>query len=275
MVKEKKSNPKEYSTIKLINEKEIALDFATKVYKKFDKVIKCIVLFGSQTKNTAVAGSDIDVIIVLDDASIQWDQELIAWYRQELGKIVQLTPYKREIHVNSIKLTTWWQDMMRGDPVIINILRFGEPLIDIGGFFTPLKILMQQGKIRSTPESIYTCLERVPSHLARSRASELAAIEGLYWAAVDASHAALMAAKQIPPSPEHIPVMLKEIFVDTNNLKMKFAIFYRDLYVLHRHIVHGDITDLKGQDIDNWQKQTEEFAQEMTRLVKEIIEKKE
>ncbi len=275
MAKEKKINLKDYPTIKLVNEKEIALDFAAKVYKRFDKIIKSIVLFGSQTKNTAVAGSDIDIIIVLDDASIQWDQELIAWYREELGKIVQANPYKKEIHVNSIKLTTWWQDLMRGDPVIINILRFGEPLIDFGGFFSPLKILMQQGKIHSTPEAIYTCLERAPHHLARSRASELGAIEGLYWAAVDSSHAALMSAKQIPPSPEHIPVMLKEVFVDTNKLKMKYAIFYRDLYVLHRHIIHGDISDLKGQEIDDWQSKTEEFVVEMTRLVKEIVEKKE
>ena len=89
---------------------------------------------------------------------------------------------------------------------------------------------------------------------------------------VDSSHAALMSAKQIPPSPEHIPIMLKEIFVDTNNLKMKYVVMMRDLYILHRKIVHGDLTIIKGEEIDLWQKNTEEFMQEMTRLVKEIIE---
>ncbi len=271
--KRKKVSIKDTPTLKLANEKDIALDFATKVYQKFDKMIKSIVLFGSQTKGSAIAGSDIDIIIIIDDASIQWDQELIAWYREELGKLIRKNPYKKDLHINSVKLTTWWQDLLRGDPVVINIVRFGEPLIDFGGFFSPLKILLQQGRIKSTPEAIYAALQRTPTHIARSKASELNAIEGLYWAMVDAAHAALMAAKQSPPSPEHVPVLLKEIFVDTRNLKMKYVIFYRDLYVLHRKIVHGEITDLKGVEIDDWQAKTEKFVQEMTRLVKILIEK--
>jgi len=270
----KKISAKEFPSLKLIDEKEIAMDFATKVYEKFNKIIKSIILFGSQTKNTTVSGSDIDIIILIDDASIQWDQELIAWYREELGKLIRVNPYKKELHINTVKLTTWWQDLTRGDPVVINIIRFGEPLIDFGGFFEPLKILLQQGKIHSTPEAIYTALQRVPAHLARSRISELNAIEGLYWAMVDSSQAALMATKQVPPSPEHIAIMLKEIFVDLGNLKMRYIIMYRDLYILHKKMIHGEINDLKGSEIDEWQSRTEEFVQEMTRLVKEIIEKK-
>ena len=270
--KNKRTFVKQFPTLNLIKEKDIAMDFSTKTYQKFDKLIKSIVLFGSQARNTAVTGSDIDIIIVVDDASVKWDQELIAWYREELGKIIQNNPYKKELHINSVKLTTWWQDLSRGDPVIINILRFGEPLIDFGGFFSPLKILLEEGKIRSTPEAIYTALQRTPLHIARSKASELSAIEGLYWAMVDASQAALIAAKQIPPSPEHIPIMLKELFVDTGNLKIKYVIMYRDLLVLHKKIMHGEITDLKGSEIDSWQERTEEFVQEMTRLVKNLVD---
>ncbi len=270
----KKTNKKEkYPTLELKNQKDIALDFATKVYEKFDKMIKSVVLFGSQSKNTAVSGSDIDIIIIIDDASIKWDQELIAWYREELGKIIKSNPYKKDLHINSIKLTTWWSDILKGDPVVINVLRFGQTLIDFGGFFTPLKVLLQQGKIKSTPESIYTALQRTPMHLSRSRAAELSAIEGLFWAMVDSSQAALMAAKQTPPSPEHIPILLKEIFVDTKNLKISYVQMYRDLYILHRKISHGQITDLKGVEIDKWQERTENFIKVMTGLVKKISEK--
>jgi len=270
--KKKKKNPKIFPTLKIVKERDIALDFATKVYQKFDKLIKSIILFGSQVKKTAVSDSDIDIIIIVDDASVMWDQELIAWYREELGKIIKANPYKKELHINSVKLTTWWTDLLRGDPVVINIIRFGEPLIDFGGFFEPLKVLLQQGKVKSTPEAIYTALQRTPTHIARSKSAELGAIEGLYWAMVDSAHAAIMAAKQSPPSPEHIPIMLKELFVDTGNLKMKYPIMYRDLYLLHRKIVHGEITDLKGKEIDEWQTRTEEFVQEMTRLVKKLVE---
>ena len=40
---------------KIVTEKEIAMDFAVKVHRKFDRLIKASILFGSQAKNTALA----------------------------------------------------------------------------------------------------------------------------------------------------------------------------------------------------------------------------
>ena len=141
----------------------------------------------------------------------------------------------------------------------------------MGGFFNPLKVLLQQGKIKSTPEAIYTLLQRAPQHMARSRASELGAVEGLYWAMVDSAHAALMTTKQVPPSPEHVSIMLKEQFVDKGMLKMNFVTDYRDLYLLHRRIVHGDINNLKGAEIDIWQEKTDNFVRAMAEIIKKLI----
>jgi len=269
--KKSRINKKNIPTLKIRTESEIAMDFATKVYKKFERSIKSIILFGSTVKKTAVAGSDIDIIIILDDVSITWDQELIVWYREELSKILKANPYQKSLHINTIKLSTWWEDLMKGDPVIINVLRYGEAMIDMAGFFEPLKFLLIRGKIKSTPEAIYNCLQRAPIHIARSKSSELNSIEGLYWAMVDSAHAALIAAKVSPPSPEHVPAELKENFVDQGKLKMKYALWYRDLLILHKKIAHGEIKDLKGVEIDDWQEKTEEFLKVMTALIKDII----
>ena len=180
---------------------------------------------------------------------------------------------KKNIHINTIKLSTWWEDLIRGDPVVINVIRYGESIIDSGGFFEPLKFLLLNGKIKSTPEAIYSNLQRAPLHLARSKVSELNAIEGLYWAMVDSAQAALISANIIPPSPEHIPANLKETFVDTGKLKIKYVTDFRDLHFLHKQIVHGEVTDLKGVEIDAWQEKTEDFIKVMAELVKENIEK--
>jgi predicted nucleotidyltransferase len=268
----KKLDNKNISTLQLKTEDEIAMDFAVKVYKKFDKMVKSIVLFGSTTKQSITPGSDIDVMILIDDASIKWDQELIAWYREELEKIIETSPYKKDLHINTIKLSTWWEDLMRGDPVVLNILRYGEAMIDAGGFFNPLKQLLIEGKIKSTPEAIYSCLQRAPMHLARSKAAELSAIEGLYWTMVDSAHAALISANVSPPSPEHIPGELKTNFVNPGKLKMKYVVWFRDLSILHKRISHGEITDLKGIEIDDWQNRTEEFLGVMAQLVNELIQ---
>jgi len=267
----KRIDSKKFPTIKIHKDTDIAMDFATKAYERFNKIIKSVVLFGSTAKQTKVAGSDIDIILILDDVAISWNEEMVAWYREELDKILRKNPYREDLHINTIKLSTWWDDLMRGDPVVINVLRYGEAMIDFGGFFEPLKFLLLKGKIKATPEAVYSCLERAPQHFVRSKVSELGAIEGLYWAMVDSSHAALIARNVLPPSPEHIPLNLKEVFVNEGNLKMKYVTWYRDLLFLHKKIAHGEITDLKGVEIDDWQAKTDEFMQVMAKLVDSTI----
>ena len=269
----KKANPKKVPKNQLKDEHDIAMDFAINVYKKFNKIVKSIVLFGSNVKQNKTAGSDIDIIIIIDDVAVRWDSDLVTWYREELDKILRANPYKRDLHINTVKLSTWWEDLMRGEPVVLNILRYGEAMIDLAGFFEPLKYLLINGKIKPSPEAIYTCLQRAPQHLARSRVSELNSIEGLYWAMVDSAHAALISANIVPPSPEHIPIKLKETFVDPGKLKMDYVKLYRELLVLHKQIAHGETTDLKGVEIDKWQKSTRNFMDTMAQLVKDEIEK--
>lgn len=257
-----------------VSEKEIAMDFAMKAHQKFSVMLKASILFGSQAKNTGTAKSDIDVILIIDDASINWDLELISWYREELAKIISAEKYARELHINTIKLTTWWNDLMHGDPVILNIIRYGEALIDSGGFFNPIKSLLLQGKIHSTPEAVYSALQRAPGHIARSKLSEMSAIEGVYWAMVDSAQAALMMAGKLPPSPEHLPEMLRETFVDSGLLSNNAVKSLRDIYVLHKQIAHGQVSDIKGQEIDAWQDTAEKFLLDMTNIINKMIETK-
>ena len=88
---------------------------------------------------------------------------------------------------------------------------------------------------------------------------------------VDSAQAALIAANISPPSPEHVSQYLKETFVMEKRLDIKYVIWYRDLLVLHKKISHGEVHDLKGVEIDQWQERTEEFLDEMVRLVKEAV----
>jgi len=88
---------------------------------------------------------------------------------------------------------------------------------------------------------------------------------------VDSAHAALIAANVPPASPEHISVDLKTTFVDQGKLKMKYVIWYRDLLMLHKKVVHGEIKELRGIEIDSWQDRTEEFLSVMANLVKDLI----
>jgi len=277
MVKKKKGVEKgkvKFPTLSIVGEREIASDFAMKVYGKFDQMIKSVVLFGSSAKKVSTPDSDIDVIVIIDDVSVKWDGELIAWYREELGKLIKGNPYAKSLHINTVKLSTWWEDVMRGDPVVINVLRYGDALIDFGGFFNPLRLLLKEGKIRSTPESIYTLLQRAPGHLTRAKQSMLAVVDGLYWTMVDAAHAALIAADVMPSSPEDIPDVLRETFVKTRRLNKKFVDYYDEVHLVAKDIVHGNLTFIKGANLDDWFEKADLFLGEMAKLVDEIIDAK-
>ena len=266
----KEEKEKEFPTLKLAKDSDIASDFANKVYKRIGKVIKSIILFGSAAKGISAPKSDIDIVIIIDDAAIQWDTELIAWYREELGKIISNNPYIRPLHINTVRLTTWWSEMIRGEPVVLNIIRWGVPLIDFGGFFNPLKALLIQGKLKGTPEMIYITLGRAPAHMARAKASLLNALEALYWAFVDSSHSALIAAKQSPPSPEHIPALLRESLVEKGHLKQKYLDWYRDIYTLTHKILRGELTDIQGNEIQLCRDRADEYIREMAIVTKKL-----
>lgn len=261
--------PKKFTT-----DKDVAMDFAEKVQKRFDRMVKAIILFGSHTRNEADSGSDLDIMIIIDDASIKWDLELISWYREELSKLISSTGHDSELHINTIKLTTWWQDLMQGDPVVLNILRYGEALIDYGGFFNPVKSLLLQGKVHSTPEAVYNSLQRAPLHLARSKASVISSIEGVYWCMADSAQAALMMAGKLPPSPEHIPDLIESTFVSKGITKSSYSKMVRDIYNLHKAIAHGEVKHIKGSEIEQWQNLAESFLAEMTRVINLIIDSK-
>lgn len=250
---------------------QIAYDFATKCYKKFRDIIKAIILFGSVPKKEATEKSDIDLVIIIDDCTVNWDEELIAWYREELARLLQSQNYKKEIHINTVTLTAFWEEVRAGEPLIINVIRYGEPLIDLGGFFDPLKILLAKGKIRPSPEAIFTTMERSGAHLGRANISLLNSVEGFYWAMVDASHAALMSKHITPPSPELIPELLKSTFVDKKILDKEYLDWFIETRKKAKAVLHGDIKKLSGKELEELQKKSENFVLRLNDLTKIFI----
>jgi uncharacterized protein (UPF0332 family) len=262
MVK-KKSETREKT---LETDYDIAYDFAVKAYSKFQEVIKSIALFGSVAKKTPYKKSDIDIVIIVDDCTVLWDEELIAWYRENLGILIAKQKYKKDLHINTVTLTAFWKELQEGDPVAINVLRYGTPLVDHGGFFNPLKVLLRRGKIRPTVESIYIAMQRAPMHLSRSKYAILGAVEGLYWAMVDGAHAALMAVGHTPPSPEHVYDMLKKVF--GKKLSSVYSENFKEMYSVAHGITHGTIKRVSGKNIDSLREKAENFVEEMKKLVK-------
>ena len=247
---------------------KISYDFAAKVYKKFGSVVLSVVLFGSAAKGTAKAESDIDIVIIIDNVSMVWDEEVIAWYREELFNLIKVDPHRDQLHINTVTLAAFWDNIRAGDPAIMNMLRYGVALVDLG-FFEPLKYLLLQGRIRPSPEAVYTVLTRVPWHLLRSRVKTLSAIEDLYWATVDAAHSALMVYGHSPPSPEHIAELLQQVFVKRGKLNGKYVDWFEELYDLSHDVKNHKVHRVPGDEYEKWYNRVLDFAKVMETLTKQ------
>ena len=156
--------------------------------------------------------------------------------------------------------------MRAGDPVAMNILRDSIALIDIG-FFDPLQILLSSGRIRPTPEAIWTYFAMAPAAIQRSQTHIDMSIVDLYWASIDASHAALMSLGEIPPSPSHVADLIEEKMVQPGYVKKRYADIMRHLYEVSKRILHRQIANLDGRDYDRYRRLTDDFVKTMRKFI--------
>ncbi len=246
---------------------ETAKEFASRLHKELGVFLKAAVFFGSGAREgQRPLGSDIDVLLVIDDLTVIATPEVVEAYRVIVGKTAG--EISKRLHVNTMKLTHFWDYMRAGDPILINILREGIALYDTG-FFRPAQMLLEKGRIRPTMESIWTYFAKAPATLINSRSHVLQATLDLYWAVFDAAHAALMAAGKLPPTPGHVPELLEETFVKTNRLPKKTADTAQFFYDLSRKITHREVRTVHGRDFETMFAHAEHFVDEMKRLIDE------
>lgn len=244
---------------------DLAYQFAKKIYQEFKELVKAVVVFGSSVRGKNVKG-DIDVLIVIDDLSVKLSQELLEAYRVITEKT--MLKVSKRLHITTLKFTTFWEHVKSGDPIAINILRDGVALIDTG-FVEPLQALLRQGRIRPTKESVWTYFSRAPATLQNSKWHLLQATLDLYWAVIDASHAALMSLGVIPPSPSHVADLLEEKLVKKKKIPKKIANTMRHFYKLSRMILHREIKEITGAEYDTYYEEAKAFVDHMKKFIEE------
>ncbi|MBR9692562.1 hypothetical protein GOV07_01380 [Candidatus Woesearchaeota archaeon] len=246
--------------------KDLSYEFSKRLLKEVKGFIKGIVLFGS-TARKQQKSADIDILILIDDLSVQVTKELVQGYRVIVQKIAMEVSEK--LHITTLKYTTFWEYVRAGDPVGVNMLRDGIPLYDTG-FFTPLQRLLYTGRIRPSAESMWSYYARAPQTVLNARWHLLQGAVDLYWAVIDASHAALMKLGEVPPSPEHVPDLLRDKLVKAGLLDKKYPGVCHEFFVLMKSITHRERKELTGAEFDKYVTLADDYIKTM----RAIVEKK-
>lgn len=241
--------------------------FSNELYKELGSFLRASVIFGSTARKKTKQGGDIDVLIVLDDLMMHMTPEISEAYRVIVNNLI--VKVSTRLHITTLKFTAFWDYIRNGDPVVVNILRDGVAIID-SGFFDPLQALLKKGRIRPTRESIWTYYSRAPHTLNNSRSHLLQATIDLYWAVIDAAHAALMQAGEIPPSPDHVADMLEKSLVKKKLLEKKYVTTMRKFYKLMKGISHREIKAVSGSQYESHFAEAEEFVTRVRRIIEEM-----
>lgn len=252
------------------DEYKLAKKFSDELVKELQQFVKATILFGSSARHNEekrITPADIDVLVIVDDLTAILTQEVVEAYRI----IAENTAAKvsKRLHITTMKLTSFWEYVRNGDPVIINVLRDGAPLHDVG-VFEPVQMLLFQGRIRPSKESVWTYYARAPATLSNADWHVLQATLDLYWAVIDAAHAALMKVGEIPPTPAHVADLINKRLVKTGLVHKKYADRMAFFYDLSKKITHRQIPTVPGKKYDEYRK----LAQDFVNAMKKIIERR-
>lgn len=258
---EKRDTEKDYPQ----NDFLVAKTFAQRIYKEFGDFVRAIILFGSTAKQKRNHG-DIDILIVVDDVRIQFTEDIVQTYRIILQKTIADTDPKR-LHIQSMKFSSFWEYVRAGDPVATNILRYGIALVDTG-FFDPLQLLLDQGRIRPTPESIATYFAMAPGNITKAKQNMISAGIELYWAVINSAHAALMHYGEVPPSPEEVARLLNKTLVKQKLVSKGSAVVMEEMYELFKDLTNRSKSVFTGREYDQCRLKAEKFVKEMDQYIR-------
>lgn len=254
------------------NEKdlEITKELAKKLKTELGDLLKAVVLFGSAARGTPDKESDIDVLLILNDLDIVLSNEVTT----SLRVIIENTAasVNEKFHLTTMHLSEFWDYARLGDPIIVNILREGKSVYD-EGFFQPFQTLLDEGKIRPTKEAVWAYYMRAPKTIKNAQWHMLQAIVDLYWAVIDAAHAALMHMNITPGAPHKVADLLEEELVKRSLIDKKYVRILRKFYMLAKDIGHHQLTKISGNDVDKYILEANDFVKRMKFIISQDQEK--
>jgi predicted nucleotidyltransferase len=261
-----KDNEKKYH---IENLKQVR-EFSKTLILEMKSLVKSIVLFGSNTHDTLDKDSDIDIMIVLDNVSVYVSDELREAYRIITNNLSNKE--NKKFHIMTVNFSDFWDMARKGDPVLINVLRYGLPIYDTN-LVEPMQYLLESGKIKPSRETVVNYMARSTMLLDDTKKHLNDAVMDLYYSVVDIVHSSLILEKIMPPSPKEMPEIFKNTF--KNKSLGKYSKTIEELYKVAKDIEHKSSKKITGKYYDELEAKTEELVLNLKKHIENELLKKD
>jgi uncharacterized protein (UPF0332 family) len=244
---------------------KLVKQFSDDIVREAPDLIKAVVHFGSTTNTkTKLLGSDIDVLLIVDDLVRVMSPEVIQGFRVIVERVASsISP---RFHINTMRITQFWEYARKGDPLLVNILREGMIVFDTGVFATAQK-MFKDDMIKPTEEVVFSYLSNAPKILNNAKWHVTRAVMSLYWSMLHSAHAALLAHDIVPHAPQQVGDLIEEYFVEPLEIEEHYLDIYRHLEDFMTHIGKREIMTASPQEYDRMHEKVELFNKKMEELV--------
>jgi len=232
-------------------------------------------MMGSVAREEFKPKSDVDVFVVIDDASFKITPEFQEKLDEDLEQMAKKISERISVQP-SYTLTEFWDYARVCHPIIYNFIKEGVAIYDTG-FFTPIKKLLEMGRIPATREAIESYMEGAPKKLMRAKTVKLLMLaEDCYYAMLNTAQAVLMFMGLAPPVPSKAYQEVKKYLVEPGILEQEYAEWLREIIEIRKKIEHKELMDVSGAFVDEWIDKAEKFVNKMFSLLNALeLRKKE
>lgn len=234
--------------------------FIQNVLSRFSNV-KTICLIGSIKKGTSEEGSDLDLLILVDDTCIV-DKNYMTKMIKKIGKMIN-----NKIHCQVFFLKEFWRYINDGSPITFTMIRDSTIYYDTG-FFETLKNLVKTGAIKPKTQAVQHQLDIAKQLMKITYHSvNKGLINNLEGAVVSSTQSLLMEMGVEPPAPKEVPLYIKKFLVDREILADEYYGIARRVIQTYKDIEHKKRQQLSGKELQELYNDTNKFVTKVEQVL--------
>lgn len=251
-------------------------EYAKTIVSKFGRYIKAVVVWGSKTtKKGDKETSDIDTAIIVDDTDVQ--RMTPKQLKDKLfKKLIEMAyPIEKSIHPQPYLLTEFWTYVMKGNPVLHNLIRDGVVVYDTG-FFLPLQMLMKRGIMKPSKEAVDKLMMNALDLLKITQETiTQKLVYNVYLSAVSSAQAVLMEMGYRTTSPKETPKFVEKfLYKEHKVVNKKDVETIKELVKTWKDVEHKELKEVSGKELDALLEKSKKFTEKMEKELKKLRKEK-
>ncbi|MFB6215646.1 MAG: nucleotidyltransferase domain-containing protein, partial [Candidatus Aenigmatarchaeota archaeon] len=233
-----------------------------------------IAVYGSAVRGDWKSGSDIDILVLLDDTEPGFNEAVIAETKSIISEI-ERSEDRYKLHFQPPKiLSQWWKLLIEGEPWALTSMKDAKPIYDPDDYINRVQTLVSDSdsqEIESRSRRLIARskenVEEIERLLLEDTTSEILS------AMSDAAEAVLDREGERLHQDEEIPAKLNEVLVEKGMMSEEVVDDFSSFHDFSENIMKRGIEDISVSEFEEHMDRAVDFIHEMHEIFEKIEER--